>query len=84
MKERIARRLEYAYPEGVKVLGEYWTFGADPAVVLVTEAEDPGAIMAATAAWDDAFEFTILPAVTAEEGIRVAKAALAQEALARR
>ena len=81
-KERIARRLEYVYPEGLKVLGEYWTFGADPAVVLVTEGDDPGPIMAATAAWDDAFEFTTVPAITAEEGIGLAKAALAQEVMA--
>jgi len=39
-KERTARRLDYQYPEGMRVLGEWWLQTPDPEVILVTEASE--------------------------------------------
>jgi hypothetical protein len=73
----IARRMEYRFPEGLRVLGEYWPQAGDPAVVLVAEADEIGPLIAATSYWADAYDFTSFPALTAEEGLRLAKERLA-------
>jgi len=76
--ERIARRLEWQYPEGVRVVAEYWLQTPDPSVVAVTEADSIGPIMAATAPWEDVFDITVIPAVTAEEGMAIARQAMSK------
>lgn len=73
-RERISRRASWTYPDGLKVIGEYWLQCPDPVVVVVCEAEHIGPIMAATTAWDDAISWTVVPAVTADEGLQLAKA----------
>jgi len=71
-KETIARRAQWQYPEGVRVVGEYWLQG-DPTVISILEADSVAPIMAVTTEWGDAFSITVLPAVTAEEGLELAK-----------
>ena len=81
-RERIARRLEYHFPEGCHVLAEYWPMsGGDPAVVLITEADDIGPVMAAVGDWSDVFDVSVFPAVTAAEGMQLAKERLATAVL---
>ena len=72
-RERVARRLQYAYPEGARIIAEYWLQSPDPTVIVISEADDIAPIMAATSAWDDVFSFTVVPAVTAEQGMELAK-----------
>lgn len=73
MAETTARRLEWKYPEGLRVVGEYWLQTPDPAVVVITEADSVAPMMAALTPWSDAFDSTVLPAVTAEEGLQLVK-----------
>lgn len=73
LRERMSRRLDWTYPPGVKLVAEYWLQTDDPSVVTITEADDPGPMMAALAAWDDVFEMTVVPAVTAERGMELVK-----------
>ncbi len=72
-RERTARRLQWTHPPGYKLLAEYWLQTPDPRVIIVAEADDIGPIMAAVADWDDLFEMTVVPGLTADEGIRLAK-----------
>lgn len=72
---RRARRLEWKYPEGMRVVAEYWLATEDPRVVLVSEADDPAVIFQAIGDWDDVFTIDVFPAVTAEEGIASARRA---------
>ena len=72
-KERLARRLTWTYPPGMKPVAEYLTTSASPAVISIAEADDIAPIMAATGAWDDVISWTVLPAVTAEQGMEMAK-----------
>ena len=72
-KERIARRMQWSYPPGLRVIAEYWLATDNPKLVSIAEADDMGAISAATADWDDVFSFTVVPAVTAEQGLAMAK-----------
>jgi hypothetical protein len=76
MNERVPRRVNWQYPAGVQVVGEYWLLGGDPALIVIAEA-DPASLMAAIADWDDAFDFTVVPAITAEQGLELSKQMLA-------
>lgn len=72
-KERVARRLDWSYPEGMRVVDEYWLQTGTPTIIAVVEADDIGPIMAATSAWDDVLSWTVVPAVSAEEGMELAR-----------
>jgi hypothetical protein len=78
------RRFDYHYPEDMTIVGEYWLATDDPCVILVVEADSMAPLMAAVADWDDVFQITIVPAVTAEDGMRFAKERLAHQELALR
>ena len=80
-KESVARRVNWKYPEGFRVLGEYWVPADDPSVVLIAEAENLAPFYRAMEDWDDVFEFSIFPAITAEAGLAMARAALATAAV---
>ena len=71
--EIIARRVPWKHPEGVQTIAEYWLQTNDPAVISIFEADSIAPIMAMTAEWGDVFDITVVPAITAEEGIEAAK-----------
>jgi hypothetical protein len=60
-----------------------WLATDVPAVILV-EVDAMAPLLTALADWDDVFDITIVPAVTAEEGMRFAKERLAHQELALR
>ena len=69
--QTLPRRAQWKYPEGLKVLAEYWLQTDKPHVICVAEADDVAPMMAATEPWMDLFEFTVVPAITAEEGLKL-------------
>ena len=73
LQQRLARRLQWRYPEGVRPVAEYWLQGSEYDVVSIVEADSVAPIMATLAAWDDLFDFRVAPAVTADEGLRLAQ-----------
>ena len=72
-EERIARRAQWQYPEGLKLVAEYWCLANDPQVVTIFEADSVAPILAAAAPWGDVFDITVVPAITAEEGLQLAQ-----------
>jgi len=72
-RERVARRLEWDYPEGAKLVAEYWLQCENPSVVTILEADSVAPIMASIGAWDDVFDIVVIPAVTHKEGMEIAK-----------
>ena len=72
-KENIARRAKWQYPEGIKPIAEYWLQTDNPIVVSIIEADSVAPIMAITTEWGDVFDITVTPAITAEEGLELAK-----------
>lgn len=74
-KERIARRLQWSYPPGANVLAEYWLQSHDPVLVAVIDADSIVPIMACTSDWDDVFDWQVCPAVTAQQGMEIARKA---------
>ncbi len=72
--ERIIRRAQYSYPEGSRPVTEYWLQTTDPSlpnVVATYEADSVEPILALLADWDDHFHITVVPAITAEDGLKV-------------
>ena len=72
-KERIGRRLGWDYPNDMRVVAEYWPMATDTAVIVVAEADSVAPIMRAIVDWDDLFDFSVVPAMTGEEGLELAK-----------
>jgi hypothetical protein len=72
-KENTARRMQWQYPEGVRVVAEYWLQTGDPIVIVIFEADSIAPIMAVTTEWGDIFDITVVPAITAEDGLELAK-----------
>jgi hypothetical protein len=72
-RERMARRVTWTYPPGLKLVGEYITLSCAPAVISIVEADDIGPMLAATGAWDDVIDWTVLPAITGEQSVEMGK-----------
>ena len=71
--ERIARRMSWEYPAGLRMVSEYWLMTTETAVVVIAEADDVTSIMKAIVDWDDVFDLTVVPAMTAEQGLALAR-----------
>ena len=72
LEELIARRAQWQYPEGAQPVAEYWLQTPDPAVIMLIEADGVAPMMAIRAAWGTFFDITMIPAITAAEGLRLA------------
>ena len=70
--QSMQKRVEWKAPEGVKRVAEYWLQNNAPRVITIFEADNIVPIMAATAPWTDLFEITVVPAISAEEGLKLA------------
>ena len=51
--ERIARRAEWQYPAGVKVMAEYWLQTDGYSVISIIETDDNADIFAIASQWSD-------------------------------
>ncbi len=69
LAEVMGRRAEYEFPEGVEVLGEYWSLGGPPQVISIFEADDPVALSVNSVVWMDALTVELFPVVSWEEGL---------------
>jgi hypothetical protein len=67
----LMRRASWQYPEGVKPIAEYWPISGDQQVVTIFAAESVEPIMEVEFQWNDVFDVTVYPAVSAEEGLRI-------------
>jgi putative heme iron utilization protein len=73
-QERAARRLAWQYPDtGAEVVAEYWLQTPDPHLIAVVKADHITQLWPTLVAWDDVMQFSVYPAVTAEEGLEVLK-----------
>ena len=61
----LMRRAAWTYPEGLKVIGEYWPMGSGPQVMSIFSADDPARLMELYFEWNDVFDIDIRPAVSA-------------------
>ena len=71
LNERVTRRAQWQFPEGVNIVAEYWFPTNDPSVVTILEADDPNALLPISMGWDDVFDIDIFPVIPAEEGLEL-------------
>ena len=67
----LGRRAGWKYPEGIKVIAEYWPLSSAVQVISILAADSIEKIMEIFFEWDDVFDINIYPAVSAEEGLRI-------------
>jgi hypothetical protein len=67
----LMRRAGWQFPDGIKVIAEYWPLSGEYQVVTVFSAETVAPIMEIEFEWDDVFDMTVTPAVSADEGLRI-------------
>jgi hypothetical protein len=67
----LMRRASWQYPEGIKTIAEYWPISGDQQVVTIFAADSVQPIMDVEFEWNDVFDVTVYPAVSAEEGLRI-------------
>jgi hypothetical protein len=67
----LMRRAGWQYPDGLKVIAEYWPLSGEYQVVTVFSAESVAPLMEIEFEWDDVFDMTVTPAVSADEGLRI-------------
>ena len=64
-QEGVARRMQWDYPEGVRVLGEYWFETETPSVISIMEAQSMDVFGQIRMYWGDMFEIEVFPAILA-------------------
>jgi len=67
----LMRRAGWQFPDGLKVVAEYWPLSGEYQVVTVFSAETIAPIMEGEFEWDDVFDMTVTPAISADEGLRI-------------
>jgi hypothetical protein len=67
----LMRRAGWQYPDGLKVIAEYWPLSGEYQVITVFSAESVAPLMEVEFEWDDVFDMTVTPAVSADEGLRI-------------
>jgi len=65
------RRMEWKYPQGIKPVAEYWLQTNTPHVIAIYEADDITPMMEINEAWGDIYDITVVPAISAEEGLNL-------------
>ena len=71
--QTLPRRMEWKPPEGMKRIAEYWLANNAPHVIVIFEANEYSTIMATNMPWADVFDFSVFPAITADEGLELVK-----------
>jgi hypothetical protein len=67
----LMRRAGWQFPDGLKVISEYWPLSGEYQVVTLFSAESVAPLMEVEFEWDDVFDMTVTPAVSADEGLRI-------------
>lgn len=70
-EELFAKREAWQPPEGLEIVAEYWVQASDPSYILISEADGIKPLMEAMGPWLDYYDYTVIPAVTREEGLRL-------------
>ena len=65
------RRAAWQYPDGLKVIAEYWPMAGEYQVVTMFSADTVEPIMEVQFEWNDVFDIVVTPAISADEGLRV-------------
>jgi hypothetical protein len=65
----MGRRADYEFPEGISLIGEYWTSKGSPAVLAIFEDDDAAALMINAVTWMHTFHTDVFPVNMWEKGL---------------
>jgi len=65
------RRATWQYPEGIRLIAEYWPSSSDVQVVSIFSADNYASVMELVFEWNDIFDIDVYPAISAEDGLKV-------------
>jgi hypothetical protein len=71
--QSLERRMKWNPPEGMKKVAEFWLANSSPHIIVAFEADNYGVIMATNMPWADLMNFSVYPAVTGEDGLKLAR-----------
>jgi Protein of unknown function (DUF3303) len=75
--------MQWDYPEGVRVLGEYWLETETPRVISIMEVQSMDVFGQIRMYWGDMFEIEVFPAMTGEQGMEMARQAMSGQAVSK-
>jgi Protein of unknown function (DUF3303) len=67
----LMRRAAWKYPDGVRVIAEYWPLSSSATVVTIFSTDSPDALLELELEWSDVFDIDVYPALSAEDGLRI-------------
>jgi hypothetical protein len=67
----LGRRASWKYPDGIRPIAEYWPLSVEAQVVTIFAAERFEPVMEVVFEWNDVFDVSVTPAISADEGLRV-------------
>ena len=67
----LMRRAGWQYPEGIRLIAEYWPAASAVQVVSIFSADSFDKVLEIIFEWNDVFDIDVHPAVSAEEGLRI-------------
>ena len=67
----LMRRAGWKYPEGFRLIAEYWPVASAVQVVVIFSVDRFDTLMELELEWSDVFDIDIYPACSAEEGLRI-------------
>ncbi len=67
----LLRRTGWQYPQGIRLIAEYWPMASAVQVVTIFSADSPASMLEVVFEWNDVFDIDIHPAVSSEEGLQI-------------
>jgi hypothetical protein len=67
----LMRRAAWKYPDGIRVIAEYWPISSAVTVVTIFSTDSPDTLLELELEWGDVFDIDVYPAVSAEDGLRI-------------
>jgi hypothetical protein len=67
----LARRAGWKYPDGIRVIAEYWPIASAVTVVTIFSTDSADTLMELELEWGDVFDIDVHPALSAEDGLRI-------------
>jgi len=67
----LMRRAGWKYPDGIRVIAEYWPISSAVTVVTIFSTDSPDTLLELELEWGDVFDIDVYPAVSAEDGLRI-------------
>jgi hypothetical protein len=67
----LMRRGTWNYPQGIRLIAEYWPAAATVQVVSIFSADSFESLLELELEWSDVFDIAIHPAASAEDGLRM-------------